>query len=245
MRVFIHLGQESGYRSFNFVVAAEGFHELGWEVVGYEDAATILPQLEREDVVVDFMHQSARALARLGIAPPDLPTYPAALSEFLGREIWPSTINTIAARPELWPVFVKPRDETKKFTGVLVRGTRDLIGCGDPEADTPVWCSAPVRLLREWRCFIRYGEIVDVRPYKGDWRGHYDHRVIEAAVAAWSDRPRGCALDFGLDDQGRTLLIEANDGFALGSYGLPPRDYARLLSARWSELTGSHDYCAF
>lgn len=66
-----------------------------------------------------------------------------------------------------------------------------------------------------------------------------------AAVAAWPGKPRGCALDFGVDDRGRTLLVEANDGFALGAYGLPPLLYARLLSARWSEMTGAKDFCDF
>jgi hypothetical protein len=44
-----------------------------------------------------------------------------------------------------------------------------------------------------------------------------------------------------VDAQGRTLVVEANDGFALGAYGLMPVDYARLLAARWAELTGTDD----
>lgn len=46
-------------------------------------------------------------------------------------------------------------------------------------------------------------------------------------------------------DDGRTLLIEVNDGYALGCYGLFYIDYAKLLSARWAELTGTEDECAF
>lgn len=44
---------------------------------------------------------------------------------------------------------------------------------------------------------------------------------------------------------GRTLLIEVNDGYALGCYGLFYLDYAKLLSARWAELTKTVDECAF
>ena len=40
-----------------------------------------------------------------------------------------------------------------------------------------------------------------------------------------------------------TRVLEINDGFALGSYGLDPIQYAKLLSARWAELTGIHDEC--
>lgn len=245
MRVFLHVDSDYEYASINFAVAAAGFHLLGWELVRYQDVRSVLSELTKEDLVVDFLDESHLALQQLGIVPPRVATYPEVLQPFLGRTIWSSTINTIAAQPELWPVFVKPSETTKAFTGVVVRGTRDLIGCGNPMTDTPIWCAEPVRLLAEWRCFVRYGQILDVRPYTGDWRQHFDPRVIEAAVATWTDQPRGCALDFGIDDRGRTLLIETNDGIALGAYGLAPRDYARLLSARWTELTGVHDDCNF
>jgi hypothetical protein len=244
MRVFLRRDTNNEYMSVNFALAAAGFDRMGWELIGYQQIHAVLPGLQRDDLVVDFGDEIRLALRALGITPPELPTYPEPLRPFLGRQLWTST-NTIAARPELWPVFVKPRDESKKFTGVLVRGPRDLIGCGDPQHDTPVWCSEPVRLRREWRCFVRYGQVLDVRPYKGDWRAAYDGRVIEAAVGAWDAQPRGWALDVGVDAQGRTLVVEANDGFALGAYGLTPVDYARLLAARWSELTEIPDPCLF
>ncbi len=245
MRVFLRQDETHAYRSVNFAVAADGFYNLGWELIGYQHVMSILPDVQRDDIVVDFGDQCCHVLRALGVPTPELPTYPEPLQSFLGRRIWTSTINTIAAHPERWPVFVKPRDELKKFTGVLVRRPHDLIGCGDPATDTPVWCSEPVVFRREWRCFVRYGQIVDVRPYKGDWRVMYDPRVIETAITVWEDQPRGWALDVGVDTHGRTLVVEANDGFALGAYGLAPRAYAQLLSARWTELTGTVDACNF
>ena len=68
-------------------------------------------------------------------------------------------------------------------------------------------------------------------------------------VLAWNRRgigtPNGYGTDFGVTDDGRTLLIEVNDGYALGSYGLYYLDYAKLLSAIWAELTGTEDECDF
>ena len=52
-------------------------------------------------------------------------------------------------------------------------------------------------------------------------------------------------MDFGVTVDGRTLMIEVNDGYALGSYGLYYLDYAKLLSARWAQLTGTTDEAAF
>lgn len=43
-------------------------------------------------------------------------------------------------------------------------------------------------------------------------------------------------IDFGVLADGDTALIELNDGFSLGSYGLDPAVYADLILARWTEL---------
>ena len=43
-------------------------------------------------------------------------------------------------------------------------------------------------------------------------------------------------IDFGVLAQGDTALIELNDGFSLGSYGLDQSVYADLIVARWTEL---------
>jgi hypothetical protein len=65
-----------------------------------------------------------------------------------------------------------------------------------------------------------------------------NREVIEVdgmEACALKECPAGYAMDFGLTEDGRTLLVEINDGFALGSYGLDPIQYAKLLSACWAE----------
>lgn len=44
------------------------------------------------------------------------------------------------------------------------------------------------------------------------------------------------AEDFGITTY-NTILIEANDGFAFGNYGLTPEAYASCLAARWADMT--------
>ncbi|MEJ0101624.1 MAG: ATP-grasp domain-containing protein [Bacteroidota bacterium] len=51
-------------------------------------------------------------------------------------------------------------------------------------------------------------------------RSNYDYKVIEKAVKAFKDSPKAYALDFGLTADGRLLLVEANEGYSIGSYGL-------------------------
>lgn len=197
----------------------------------------------REDIVIGYVDTVRHRLYDFGILTPDI-DYPDELKAFLGRKIWKTKMSQVSNYPERWPVFVKPVED-KKFTGVVVRSPRDLMGCGTCGEDPDAFCSEVVDFRAEWRCFVRYGRILDVRPYKGDWRLHYNPCVIEQAVKQYASAPNGYAIDFGLTDDGRTLLIEVNDGYSLGCYGLFYLDYAKLLSARWAELTHTIDACAF
>lgn len=127
-----------------------------------------------------------------------------------------------------------------------MRRPGDLVGCGDQHEDTPVWCAKPVQFVAEWRCFVRCGRILDARPYRGDWRAHFDPAVAEAALAAYApEAPAAFSLDMGLTAAGTTLVVEVNDGHSLGAYGLAPLAYAKFLSARWAQMTGSEDYANF
>ncbi|HEX8426329.1 ATP-grasp domain-containing protein [Hymenobacter sp.] len=244
MRAFINQDQFGEWVNTSCFAAADGFRQMGWEIVPLPPATTP-PTDDPADVVVGHIDQVEDALRALGRPVPPALDYPNELQSFLGRRIWQSTINAVAADPAQWPVFVKPMLARKKFTGVLVRHFRDLMGCGDQAENTPVWCAEPVQFVAEWRCFVRYGRVLAAQPYRGDWRAHFDPRVVEAAVAAYTSAPCAYALDIGLTATGATSLIEVNEGYAVGSYGLPPLQYAKFLSARWAELTDTADACDF
>ncbi len=204
-----------------------------------------LALVQRETIVVGPISSVHQAILLLGNSLPVELDYPDELRDYLGRKVWRSTINKVACQPEAWNIFVKPARSAKKFTGRAIRTTKDLTGCGDSNRDVDVWCSELVELESEWRCFVRYGKILDVRPYKGDWRITPRYSLIESAVRDFRSAPAGYAIDFGITKQGQTVLVEANDGFSLGHYGLFYLDYAKLLSARWAELMQTNDPCDF
>src|SRR6185436_17513354 len=102
--------------------------------------------------------------------------------------------------------------------------------------DTPVFFSTPVNFVSEYRCYVLEGEIQGVKFYKGDWSKAPARDVLEAAVKAY--RPyRAYSIDFGVLDTGSTVVVEVNDAFALGCYGLHHHQYAKMIEARWEELT--------
>jgi hypothetical protein len=227
--------------SINFYAAYSAFLQMGFEMKETEKVENV----QEQNMVVGSIRFVYETLLHLGLPVPQPLDYPESLKPFLGRNIWESTMDTIASHPEQWNVFVKPKGFTKKFTGKLIQNMADLRGMGDRGLDTPVWVSEPVHFLAEWRVFIKYGRIIGVHIYRGDWRLHYDVAVIQQAVAAYTDAPNGYALDFGVTADGKTLLVEANDGYSLGYYGLFYVDYAKLLAARWTQLTNQEDFCNF
>ena len=106
-----------------------------------------------------------------------------------------------------------------------------------PFVGRKIWKSTLFTIISEWRLWVLQGEIVGLCPYKGRWDVFPDPSVLKAAVAAYHSAPAGYALDFGITDEGKTLLVEVSDGYALASFGLKSRLYMQILLARWQELT--------
>jgi len=235
-RVFIQ--KENGEMvNENAYVAYYGFDKLAYDIEFYEGDP---PEgLHRSDIVVGWIKCVKTGLKNLGITPPGEIDYPQELMPYFGRKIWKSTLNNITEKD--YPVFIKPQIG-KYFDGKLVTKFSDMIGFKfDPKGHCDIWCSEPVNFLVEYRVYIRYGQILEARKYKGNPFLAVDEDTVKKAIEAYKDIPAGCSMDFGLTDDGRTLLVEVNDGYSLGSYGLFPTLYAKLISARWAELTDTID----
>jgi len=237
--------------SINIAAAMYGFRELGAEIVPYHLIDDIYEKISRDDIVLDYINQCNAVFAKFGTEP-HIPDYPDCLQDFLGRRVWKDRINSISCDEKKWSAghFVKPI-KSKVFTGKTIRSISDLVGCGNWSEDYEVFVSEPLHILAEWRCFILYDRIIDVRPYgqlinenRRSWEYHYDSRVLEQMVNAftkWEDRPSACAMDICYTQEEKTLLVEFNDSYSLGYYGLPEVYYAKMISARWSQLLGRKD----
>ena len=194
-------------------------------------------------MIVGYFGPVKTRLRDFGLEMPDI-DYPDTIQKYYGRKIWRSTMDTINSNPDLWNVFVKPVSN-KVFTGRVIRSAKDLIGCGICGADQEVYVSEIVDFVSEYRVFIRYGKVIDVRHYKGDWKYYPDHKRIEGCVTDFTDSPQAYAIDFGVTSKGETLVVEVNASCCVGSYGLDVIDYAKFRSARWAEITNTTDECHF
>lgn len=245
MRVFARQKLDNAYLNVNIATAAQGFHELGVEIIHYKDLMSIYSEFERTDILLDGIYQCNYLFDKF-TQHPELCDYPEILLPYMGRNVWTDSINHINCTPELWNVFVKPIQH-KAFTGRAVRGPADLIGCGNQATDLEVLCTDLLDIKREFRAFILYDKVIDIRPYKGDWHYNYNPAIIDRCVEAfslWEGRPVACSLDFAVvikDGREQTVFLEQNDAYALGCYGLFSTNYAKLISARWAQVMGTED----
>lgn len=188
---------------------------------------------------IDAMHGAMHQL-KIQVPPPN--DYPKSLEVFLHRRVWKSTLGAVE-RTILSdagdPVFVKPAQRQKSFTGRVLTSIDDLWYIGSVSRSQEVWCSDPVKWHSEFRVYVIDDTIVSVDHYAGDSGAVLDHQVLEAAVAAYrssGEAPAAYGIDFGLLGTGETALVEANDGYALGAYTIAAQPYTDLLIRRWSEL---------
>jgi hypothetical protein len=215
-----------------------GFWELNCEVKPYYwiDDLDGLTDLSPTVGVSGWIGDIHRALTLMGKKIPINVDYPEELKEFLGRNIRTGTLGEV--RNHIARVFVKPQEQ-KAFQGFVWENdslSRGRIVVHSDEV--PVLIADPLVIKSEYRSFIMRDKVRDVRRYKGDYSLAPDKKVVEAAVKKMKGHsPVAYCLDWGITDDNKTVLVECNEGFSFGHYGMAPSMYARMLSARWHEMT--------
>lgn len=230
------------YVTESVYTAWDGFRLLGVRTVPFK-RGTALPVVQKDHAVVGFVGTVRRYLAQLGVPDPHVDSAPEPLLPFFRRRIWTTTMGEIRNRLDTFDfqsesIFIKPRRNHKLFTGhVLGPKFADLIQTASVADDVELLASEVVDYVSEYRGFILDRKLVGFRHYNGDFRRIPDTQVIDDALAAWGeDIPAACSIDLGLRRDGSTDIVEVNDAFALGGYGLRSLLYARMIEARWCEM---------
>lgn len=198
--------------------------------------------LSAETFIAGDMDAMNSAMRQLGIPLPAPDDYPVCLRSFLRRKVWESTLGEVERGLDAGltsPVFVKPAQRRKRFTGEVFYSERDVAVLGNVSRRQQVWCSEVVRWLVESRVYVVDARIVTVDRYEGDSSVALDLEVVESAIAEYhrsGAAPSAYGIDFGVLETGETALIEVNDGYALGAYDIAADRYTELLMRRWREL---------
>lgn len=182
------------------------------------------------------------AMRQLQIEIPTPNDYPPSLFPYMQRRVWTSSLGVVEQSildGRIGPVFVKPADRQKSFTGRIFESIYDLQGLGRTSRREKVWCSEVVTWASEYRVYLIGERIVSIAHYSGDSSIQLNHLTLEAALNAFrssGQAPSAYGIDFGVLSTGETALVEANDGYALGAYQISSADYTELIMTRWREL---------
>lgn len=199
------------------------------------------------DLVVGSLPFVKAALRHRGVVLPKEQSYPLGLRHLLRRRIWPSTVRKVRESLELSPrpFFLKPSERAKRFTGFVIFDSMDL-RLGGVSNSEKVWCSEVVSWKSEWRVYVANGQVLHQGHYHGDPEVKPSQGIVSEAVAIMSaeaDSQSAFALDLGVLSTGETALVEVNDAYGIGAYGIEAGLYYTFLKARWDELcaTTSHN----
>lgn len=197
--------------------------------------------LAKDTLVVAYVDTFLSTLKILNVEAPSTNDYPIALQPFLYRRIWESTIAQLTDQiyEGSTSVFAKPKNRKKRFTGRVFSHPNDLVYLEGASRRIPIFCSEVIEWLSEYRIFVMQGNIVGIQHYKGDSIIEINKDVVSKAVELLeqsSEKTSAYALDFGVSSGGETALVEWNDAFSIGSYGLDKAIYTDLLITRWNEL---------
>lgn len=226
------------------VSAYLGFKEKGTDVILFEDIEEV-PTSPFHIVVADIESTNSY-LERFGLGPKMALNIPECIEMFTSRKIWRMTMGEYRKVVDEigFPIFIKPNGKSKEFIAGILENKRmyetHISGMQD---NVLVLLSEVVDFVSEYRCYIVEGELKGIYFYKGDFRKFPDINTIDIAISTYSKKsihdggaPAGYSMDFGITSSGETLLIECNDGWSLGNYGLEPSKYCLLLGRRWREL---------
>ncbi len=214
-----------------------GFRDLGESIERYTDVRSINPT--KEDIVVGSIGDMQYVFSLFDISLPVI-DYPTELKDYFGRKMWMEPSLRKLIEEERTGIFIKPAEGMKKTTGKVISKPTDYCNLSFEE-DFPMMCSEIVDIVSEWRCYVRYGELLAIKNYAGDSFAVPSKQFVHSAIHAYTSAPAGYSLDVGVLRDGKNMVVEINDGYSLGAYGINPVLYAKLLSARFSQLMGVKD----
>lgn len=132
-------------------------------------------------------------------------------------------------------VFIKPVD-IKLFTGFVFDTINRTSISNIPDDTVVMQYEVLPRIISEWRCYIHYNKVIDIKNYSGDFFKVPNKEYLESIIEENKNFPIAYTIDIGILENGENIVVEFNDMWAIGNYGIPNDDYLRLLKDRYFEI---------
>lgn len=242
MKAYIQTQSNGDWLNENCYTSAQGFSRMGYDVIKFttsDVANNIHLQIKSDDVVHGGILAIRNLIDKLGYAEPEIHNPHTHLLKYTHRTFEERKLKDIIeeyANGYESPIFIKPLTQHKLFTGFVVNSFSDLIKMASYDGNVDILTSSVSNFISEYRCFVDRQKLVGCKNYTGDFTVFPNFKTINDAITDYKGHPIAYSLDFGITDTGDTQLIEINDGFGLGSYGLNPIIYCKMIRDRWNEI---------
>lgn len=149
------------------------------------------------------------------------------------REFILTTLGEVRSNDK--KVFIKPVD-IKLFTGFVFDAISRNSNSHIPDDTIVMQYDVLPKIISEWRCYIHMNKIIDVKNYCGNLFSIPNEEYIKSIINENKDFPIAYTIDIGILENGENVVIEFNDMWAIGNYGIPNDIYLRLLKDRYFEI---------
>ena len=244
-KIYAYLEQIGGEWLDDFVyMSKEPLKALGFEIRAFdgddmENTLTCYPLSLETDVIIGSVQASEAFFKACEIESPTYLGYPAELKIYLSRYVDYCKFGNLKKLFK-FPYFIKPKNGVKMFTGEVI--TKDsqlqmLKEYYEVKPETEVYVSSVLpKIASEYRCFIHEDELVGIQHYLGDFKKYPDIHTIENMVKEYKSSNCAYTLDIAVLEHGPTVLLEVNDMWAIGSYGMNAKTYALMCVRRMREI---------
>jgi hypothetical protein len=220
---------------FDAACAMYGAIEWGLEyrLISYEDL-TIYSSMNRLITPDNLFVGSVEFMRQVFVIKSKYPKVP----DNSNRIFQVMTLGEVKARAkagEKW--FIKPF-QIKLFTGFVIDQMQYSCIQNIPD-ETKLMVYEPFKhpIESEWRCYINNHKLEYVANYSGDCLVGVDGSYLMSVINSNKDTfPCAYTIDIGILSNGENVVIEYNDMWGIGNYGLPNDIYLRMLKNRYREI---------
>lgn len=238
MKVFVQLKNNLPI-NVDIQNAIDGFEYLGYDIVGFTFEDIIAGKLDfksKSNPVVGSIDSMSLLFRNINKYPTPI-DFPDSIikSGILNRNIINMKLDEFINefKQNHKPMFVKPI-QTKLFDGTIISSIEQLSYLRFDNCN--VFVSEPIEILSEHRIYVHNKKAIYSCNYSGDFRVNPDFNYVDKLIETYTEQPIAYTIDVAILKDGSMTVVEFNDFWSIGSYGLYSIDYAQMLLDRYFEI---------
>jgi len=209
--------------------AADGFRILGYKVLPFtqiDETFAIKGQCSPVIGTIDTMSELFNLLRV------DIPNFD--YVENIGRNIYKTTVDKFILTFDGTPKFIKPI-KNKIFDGIVIGSYENLNYIKFAKGEE-IYVSDVLDIDSEWRFYVHYGNTLNWSHMKGNIFNLPSFTTVKKIISSIKNPPVSYTVDVAKLHDNSTVLVELNDFYAIGSYGLDCETYSKMLEQRYFEI---------